>query len=107
MTRKLVLVALAAAAALGLTGCRLHPSSPGFLPDGSSVWIFDVDKDDGTTVRTWIAAYSPWLSRRGGRCCGRWCPWSKSNDRCTYWRSTRSGRGRRKASNSISPCWFN
>lgn len=51
--KKTLLVALAAAAALGLSGCRLHPSSPGFLPDGSSVWFFDVDRDDGTTVRTW------------------------------------------------------
>jgi hypothetical protein len=60
MTRKTLLLALAAAAALGLTGCRLHPSSPGFLPDGSSVWILDVDRDDNgdgvtdRTVRTWM-----------------------------------------------------
>lgn len=52
--KKRYLLILAATAALGLTGCRLHPSSPGFLPDGSSVWILDQDKDDGTTVRTWM-----------------------------------------------------
>lgn len=60
MTRKLALAAAAAVTAVaGLTGCTLHPSSPGFLPDGSSVWILDVERDDtgdGTpdrTVRMW------------------------------------------------------
>lgn len=52
MKKRIAALALAAAA-LG-SGCTLLPSSPGFLPDGSSVWIFDQPKDNGTTVRTWL-----------------------------------------------------
>lgn len=51
MKRKLL---LALAVVPLAAGCTLHPSSPGFLPDGSSVWIFDRPKDDGTTIRTWL-----------------------------------------------------
>ena len=51
MTKRLI---LAAAAIIGLSGCTLHPSSPGFLPDGSSIWIFDAPQDDGTVNRTWL-----------------------------------------------------
>ena len=52
MKKRILLAALAAVALAG--GCTLHPSSPGFLPDGSSIWIFDQPKDNGTTVRTWL-----------------------------------------------------
>jgi hypothetical protein len=45
----------AAAATVALAGgCTLHPSSPGFLPDGSGVWFFDQTRDDGSVGRTWL-----------------------------------------------------
>jgi hypothetical protein len=51
--KKRLALAVLAAAALG-SGCTLHPSSPGFLPDGSSIWIFDQPTEDRGTVRTWM-----------------------------------------------------
>lgn len=57
--KRLLIAALALVAVFSLAGCRLAPNSPGFLPDGSSLWFLDVDRDtdsDGvndTTVRMW------------------------------------------------------
>lgn len=59
MTRRLALAATALLAAGTLTGCQIHPSSPGFLPDGSSLWFLDMPRDDNgdnvpdRTVRMW------------------------------------------------------
>ena len=80
MTRKTALAALAAAATLTLTGCRLHPSSPGFLPDGSGVWFFDTDRDDtgdgvpDRTVRMW--AYWCFGTEQEPKACGTTRQWS-------------------------------
>ena len=57
--KRVLFIALIVVATFGLTGCRLVPSSPGFLPDGSGLWFIDQDRDDDgdgdfdTTVRTW------------------------------------------------------
>ena len=50
--RRLAIAAAAAVALVGVTGCRIHPSSPGFdLPTGGGLWIIDVDTPDRGTVR--------------------------------------------------------
>jgi hypothetical protein len=48
MNRKktLAVAAVAAVALVGVTGCRIHPSSPGFnVPTGGAVWFVDTDSD--------------------------------------------------------------